>query len=35
MNQDLSLTLNNVNPNSWIIMAFQNLCMNFPEIVLN
>ena len=28
MNQDLSLTLNNVNPNSWIIMAFQNLCMN-------
>lgn len=29
MNQDLSLTLhNNVNPNSWIIRAFQNLCMN-------
>lgn len=28
MNQDLSLTLHNVNPNSWIIRAFQNLCMN-------
>ena len=28
MNQDLSLTLHNINPNSWIIRAFQNLCMN-------